>query len=48
MLFGCDLPGEYASISGAFGLDDDALAAIERTAIGAAFLDDEARQRLFG
>ena len=47
VLFDCDLPGEYAEVAAAFGLDGGALRALERAAIDAAFLDDAERERLF-
>ena len=44
--FGATIGGEYALCREHFALDDDALRAITRTAIEAAFCDETLKQRL--
>ncbi|MBA2517251.1 MAG: adenosine deaminase [Solirubrobacterales bacterium] len=44
--FGASLAGEYAVAATAFGLDDDELRGLTRTAIGAAFVPEDLRSSL--
>ena len=44
--FGATIGGEYAVATEQFGLDDEALRGVTRTALGAAFADAATRRQL--